>query len=224
MLDHLPRAWWFPSISGYRPRSEGTYSRSALDEQPRVVADEMLAWLEHQVEKSRWAIGDDGHQARALTPDNLSTIAGDLPLPRSLQLFARRPDLQRRIRSATACYLDLGDFRAPTTIDGSYLIHILSDQQWGRHWLLYLDEHGREAVVTTVEPIGFDLPDDWPPPPPVAVIDGTTDLEVGAHSFAEFLYRFWIENELWFAVNSGSELPPPIAQYAQQLAPSATRQ
>ena len=28
----------------------------------------------------------------------------------SLRLLAARPDLQRRIRSATGCYLDLGDF------------------------------------------------------------------------------------------------------------------
>jgi hypothetical protein len=64
--------------------------------------------------------------------------------------------------SATACYLDLGDFRAPTTANGGYLIHLLSDQQWCRHWLLYLDAAGHEAVVTSTEPIGFDLPTTGP--------------------------------------------------------------
>jgi hypothetical protein len=33
-----------------------------------------------------------------------------MSVPESLVVFSQRPDLQRRIHSVTACYLDLGDF------------------------------------------------------------------------------------------------------------------
>jgi hypothetical protein len=57
-----------------------------------------------------------------------------------------------------------------------------------------LDEAGGEAVLTSAAPIGFDLPADWPPPPRVMPIgSGQAGLEVCAGSFAEFLYRFWME-------------------------------
>jgi hypothetical protein len=118
---------------------------------------------------------------------------------------------------SAACYLDLGDFRAPTTADGGYLIHLLSDQQWCRHWLLHLDSAGNEAVATSTQPIGFDLPDDWPPlPQPVPTDGSTVNLEVCVDSFAEFLYRFWIENEIWYALHEGRASTQEAASYAAQ--------
>ena len=84
------------------------------------------------------------------------------------------------------------------------------------HWLLYLGRDGKEAVVATEEPFGFVTDD--------AVRD-RFDLTAGnptvcADSFSEFLYRFWIENEIWFRLNSGnSELPITDEQrrYAERL-------
>jgi hypothetical protein len=79
-----------------------------------------------------------------------------------------------------------------------------------------LDEAGGEAVLTSAEPIGFDLPADWPPPPRVMPIgSGQAGLEVCADSFAEFLYRFWIEDEIYF--RQGRALSPAAAHYAAGL-------
>jgi hypothetical protein len=62
-----------------------------------------------------------------------------------------------------------------------------------------LDEAGGEAVLTSAESIGFDLPADWPLPPRVMPVgSGKARPEVCADSFAEFLYRFWIKNEIYF--------------------------
>ena len=63
------------------------------------------------------------------------------------------------------------------------------------HWLLYVGRDGSEAVVATDVPYGFDTPEapaTFEPSPETAV--------VCAETFAEFLYRFWIENEIWFAL------------------------
>jgi hypothetical protein len=218
-LAALPRTWWFPNIPGYRSGQVGTYARFDLDDQPSVPASgKDLDWLGEEDEKPEWSIDQtDGGQSRPLSIFSLEAVSGGLELSASLLSLAARPDLQRRIRSSTACYLDLGDFRVPTTIEGGYLVHVLSDQQWCRHWLLYVDAAGNEAMVTTIEPFGFELPEDQPPPPPTVPIDGTGDLEVCADSFSEFLYRFWVENELWHAVADGVPLPPRVAAYAAQL-------
>jgi hypothetical protein len=153
-----------------------------------------------------------------LTSADLDAVAGELAVPSSLRRPAGRRDLQRRIRSATACCLDLGDFAAQTPVEGSYLIHVLSDQQWCRHWMVYLDAAGNEAVVSSAEPIGFHLPDDWPALPRVIPIGSAAiDLDVCADSFAEFLYRFWIENEIFFALQDNQPLTPTAGSYAARL-------
>jgi hypothetical protein len=93
-------------------------------------------------------------------------------------------------------------------------VHLLSDQQWCLHWLVYVDANGSESVVTTAEPLGFKLGlDDWEKPiPPVVPLDGSYDLRVCADSVNEFLYRFWIENELFYA--GGKATREPLLAYA----------
>ena len=47
-------------------------------------------------------------------------------------------------------------------------------------------------------------------------LDGSFDLQVCADTVAEFLFRFWIENEVYFA--DGSETAPPeITRYETAL-------
>src|SRR5579884_1809700 len=217
----LPRVWWFPKLNGFRSNDSGTYIRYPLEQQPKIPTfPHPLSWLEQEPEKADWAIdqGDPGQQTQLLTLGGLEEVAGRLPLPCSLRIFASRTELQRRIGSVTACYLDLGDVLTPTTVDGGHLIHLLSDQQWCRHWLVYLDSAGNEAVVTSAIPIGFDLPADWTArPPKVIPLDGSFDLDLCADSVSEFLYRFWIENELWWALEDSSPLPQRLAEYAAQL-------
>ncbi len=221
-LAALPRIWWFPKLPGYRPGPGVTYLRHLLDDQPVAPAVNDLGWLDQEDPKSKWAIAD-GDAVRALTPVGLAAITDRLPVvvPESLRLLAGRPDLQRRIRSATACFLDLGDFPVATAGEDGFLVHILSDQQWCMHWLLYLDTAGRQAVLATTEPIGLDLSDDEPDlGSSVCLASEKLGLTVCADTFAEFLYRFWIENEIFFALRSDQPLTPALASYAAQLASS----
>jgi hypothetical protein len=176
-LAALPRAWWFPALRGLRGEASATYLRFDLDEQPPIVSDDSLTWLNGEPEQAEWAIDSpDVPPQLTLTADALSAIGGDLPVPAALSLFPSQHDLQHRVRSATGCYLDLslGDLRVPTPRPGGYLVHFLSVQQWVRHWLLYLDSDGNEGIVTTEAPIGFDLSDDpdfQDPPPDIVALD-----------------------------------------------------
>jgi hypothetical protein len=102
------------------------------------------------------------------------------------------------------------------------LLYFLSDQQWCRHWLIFIDAQGDEAVLTSTAPIGFDLPSNWGDEygevavPDVIPLDGSFDVELCADSFAEFLYRYWVENELYFGLAEG-HLSRPVAAYAADL-------
>lgn len=82
-------------------------------------------------------------------------------------------------------------------LDAGTLLHFLSDSQWVCHWLLYTGPDG-EAVVTSYDPLGFELGEDEETVREAS--SATLDAAVCAESFSEFLYRFWIENEIWFAL------------------------
>jgi hypothetical protein len=215
--------WWSPPLPGYRP-GVGTYVPYDLDGQPPVRATRDLGWLDAEARVPDWSIADgDGETApvRALTPAGLDAAASGLPVPASLRLLAARPDLQRRIRSAAGCYLDLADAAVPAA-GGGHLLHVLSDQQHCMHWLAYLGADGHEAVLTCRQPVGYRRAPARSPLPPVIPLDGVTlRLEVCADSFAQFLYRFWAENEILFARYESVPLSPAVASYAAGLGTAA---
>lgn len=222
-IDLLPREWVFPEFRGlrteHRSGCSGTYCRSELDRQPAIPHDPDLAWLLNEP-SWEWHIGmqDDGPAQQPITPTTLDALPGRPDrYPLSLRTFADQPELQTRIRSATGCYLALGDFAARTDAGGR-LVHFLSDQQWVFHWLLYVDDSGPEAVLGSPEPIGFDLaPMEMPGLPDPLPMDGRIELVVCADSFAEFLYRYWVENEIWYAGKEQLRLPEVLARYAAQM-------
>jgi hypothetical protein len=87
---------------------------------------------------------------------------------------------------------------------------------------MYLDADGNEAVVmpSSLEHLGYG-PDFYPDPYDTAwdevEIEPGGRLEVCADSFVEFIYRFWLENELWQSLRRGLPLPPAQADYVTRL-------
>jgi hypothetical protein len=111
-----------------------------------------------------------------------------------LVAFMSDPDLRTHLRSATDCHFDLAHHVVP--VSGGTLLHIVSDSQWVRHWLLYVGDDDETAVVTTMYPAGFELDNQeqafWESEP--------WSYTVCAASFAEFLWRWWMDNEIFFRV------------------------
>lgn len=85
-----------------------------------------------------------------------------------------------------------------------HLVHFLSDSQSCSHWYLNILPGGVSAVLTSPDLYGLKIENsDWIETPSCRLerID-LSGLEFAycAPSFSEFLYRFWIENEIWFAL------------------------
>lgn len=118
----------------------------------------------------------------------------EVALPPSFDTFMLSPDLHSRIRSVTACYLQMPDFMVRTHgAEEGYLFHFLSDQQWCCHWNLYLNKNGEHCVLGSSAGYGFEDPDDE-----ASSLDlREEEVWVCAPDFSSFIYRFWLENELW---------------------------
>lgn len=203
-LPSVPRAWWSTDLPGYRehPKPFVTYSAFSYAELPSIEQplDPGLAWLLAQP-KVQGSLGDTGPGGgvpeRAATKAQLSALVGGktIAMPPAFRKFIDEPEPRLRVRSATACYLDLAEFPVEVAGGGS-LIHFLSDQQWALHWLIYVGGAGSEAVLVTQTPLGFEADERR-----FARFDPASDeASVCAETFSEFLYRFWIENEIYFRV------------------------
>jgi hypothetical protein len=222
----LPRVWWFPSAPGLTLTGDKrwTYCPFDLDDQPRLTdVDPQLSWLADWPPVTEWALDNgDAAPVRPTTDEGLRGALDGLRPPTALATLAAQPDLQAKIRSYTGCYLDLGDKAVPVE-SGGVLLHFLSDQQWVRHWLVLLDAGAPELVMSSSLPIGFTLSEDLEASvesqaiPDVVRLDDTLDLSVCADSLEQFLYRYWIENEIAFRTSNHEMLPEPFLTYAARL-------
>ena len=207
-LTSLPRQWWSVELPGYRPPREefGTYRAFATEDLPGIERplDDRFEWLREESRVEGSLAERTSHATRSATAENLRDLlsATSVSIPHAFEAFVGLDDLHSRVRSCTDCYLDLADFVVPVAGGGS-LVHFLSDSQWVLHWLLYANSD-TAAVVVTELPLGYEIDD-----APVRVFDpseldvsNSSELAVAvcAESFSEFVYRFWIENEIWFAL------------------------
>lgn len=219
-LPGLPRQWWTIGVPGVLERRWSTYWPLPLDAMPPIgrLFDGTLRWLlDTPTRDPSLQRGPDTPAQRDADAEGLRAIAAGLSLPTAFRRFIEDPEPRRHIRSATACYLDLAQV-AVAVSDGGTLIHFLSDQQWVLHWLLYVGSDGSEAVVVSPEPLGFDDAEQEPLRV-VRLEDAEGWLAVCSESFEAFLYRSWIENELFFRLavdrTSLEALPAELRAYAK---------
>jgi hypothetical protein len=196
-LHALPRTWLSFELPGYRRSGHlfATYTTYAHEGLPPIEEslDDELRWLLDRPAVPPPTLADANEGLPRPTIDDLRRVAGEIDLPPSFAAFFASPEPGTRIRSRNDCYLDVGDFALPVT-GGGTLVHFLADPQGVLRWLVYVGPDGSESVVVTDIPLCFDLGDD-----DLRVFDPrTTRAFVCADSFSEFLYRFWIENEIWF--------------------------
>jgi hypothetical protein len=217
-LTGLSRSWPSVELPGARPHPGryATYSPFDWDRLPPVpewvTAD--YSWLTASPEHadSTLALAYDGAQHDIGEWDTWAGPLGGSEVPDEFVRFARDPGLRRHLRSATDCVFDLGDHSVQ--VPGGRLVHFLSDSQWIRHWLVFTGDSGKQAVVTTVYPACFDLsPDD------MEAYADTKGYQICADTFLEFIWRFWIENEIWFALSVGKQpLTPAQDEYIRHYA------
>ena len=212
----MKTGWWSSELPGYRPhaRAFATYTLFSYKDLPPIPEklDNDFEWLKSQAPQKHSLfenIFPDGSK-----PDlsKLASIVSEshISLPEAFATFMNSIELQKRVRSCTDCYLEVSDYAVKTkgSVEG-HLLHFLSDSQWIVHWYIHVDPRGNHCVVTSLNPYGFNLE------------DNSTNREIDmqeeeiwhcAPSFTEFIYRFWLENEIWFALAEGERSLNQIEQ------------
>lgn len=169
------------------------------------ATDGSFAWLSKAPQHSAWAIGD---RSAAKLPTQLATVTTSaeqqrVTLPREFVAFIGNPDLHARLRSVTACYLDVAE--RVLLFAGGYMVRFLADQQGCAFWYLFINgDSSDHCVVSSFEYFDADDSDG----------DGAemseAEFQFQAESFEGFLIRFWLENEIGFA-EIDSTPPPDVA-------------
>jgi hypothetical protein len=152
----------------------------------------------------------------ALVALRSATAVAGLQLPDSFVRFFSDDELASRIRSNTDCWVDVSPGLAEAPAGGGRLVRFLSDSQGVLFWYLYLAPNGDHAVVSSryfygaaeeeEEYYGGD--DDRNRRKPDSV-------SFAAESFEEFMCRFWLENEIWFAASEFREMTAEGKSYVR---------
>lgn len=205
---HLPHLWLSVGLPGFE--WESTYQGYPLDRMPKIPIklDEELSWLyTYGIPHPRLGLDQADEHVKPLPPAAAIDMAEreNVPLPAPFRRFMSLPDLQSRVRSCTACYLDPGQ-RVLETVGSlsGRLIHFLSDSQSCAHWYLHVLQSGQSAVLEAPDLYCYEIENsDWMENPACRlerVNVNELDFHFCSPSFSEFLFRFWIENEIWYAV------------------------
>ena len=211
----MKTGWVAFELPGYREHpAPTTYTLFPYAELPpiQVKPGEGFRWLESEsVKKGSLA---EGAYSDGSKPDlgKLSDIVKSLDVapPPAFMTFINSVDLHRKVRSCTDCYLDVADRAVKTRgSEDGYLIHFLSDSQWCCHWYLHVDRSGGHSVVVSFDPYGFDV-GDAEDEAYATCRKAEIELEheeiwLCSPTFTEFVYRFWLENEIWFALTGEGE-------------------
>lgn len=210
--------WWGTSLEdvgldGVRP-NVGTYGRYDYTQLPPLpfALCGQLEWLSHSRAFERNVgeeKGDDN--ARALVALRQSADAVGLQLPPAFVRFMADRSLHQRIRSNTDCFLDLCPALVRSPVGDGFFVRFLADSQGCVFWYLYLTQGGTDHAVVS-SPGFFGVKEEmWQDEVP-----DPAEIVFCAESFEEFLCRFWLENEIWYAEYEHTPMPNVGTQYIEQ--------
>ena len=153
----------------------------------------------------------DRDRSRANLPRLATAVQrAGLELPPAFLRLMGSQVLQDRIPSCTACYFELrGQLLPCPGSEEAFMVSFLIDQQAVVTWYLVLTRNAGHCVVaSSVHPV--ELAGDRLAQAQAVFID---DAVVCARSFEEFLYRFWLENIIYFALYDGRPLTDEQRRY-----------
>ena len=205
--------WWSFDLGKYRG-CDGTYCYYDYSTLPPLDKPddwlESLSWLPKLdvARDQHMQIYRNAHEERG----NVEAIekageAAGLRLPASFVQLMGDHTLQDQIPSCTACTFGLSDelMKYPGA-QGGYVVRFLTDQQEVLIWYLHLALDGTDRVLVTPIPMeemvgkanGGTLTEDER-----QAIQRNTWM--CGDSFASFIYRWWLENTLWFKVSESND-------------------
>ena len=204
----FPAKWLSFNLRGYR-ECNSTYCAFPYESVPPLNMDlfrgefQWLTELEPHLPLMEEGYGNSQQERAALATslNQLVMVAKqmNLQLPDAFLKFMTTPYLQSQIPSCTCCYFDLPQriIKSPFGDDG-YFIRFLNDQQCVLLWYLYLKPNGDHCVVVSPVFLDYESADEF---------EGDFTAEAKKEStyfcaptFETFMYRFWTENKIWFAL------------------------
>ena len=189
----FPAQWLGTDIPGSRD-TDATYEGSGYQSLPPLPVEQFRGdW--------QWLL-PAGHTPRPTKHgDRLARLAEarGLTLPPGFVAFANDAAAQTLVRSSTDCYFDWAKGVADSPAgEGGSLVRFYADSQGCLYWYLYATPTGYSCVVASPNYYegragGDDEDDEWE----------EEEEEPGAvwycaPSFEAFIYRTWIENEIWY--------------------------
>jgi hypothetical protein len=177
--------------------------------------DPEWGWLQLQPEQGKWALPTNSYPDGSTADlSHLRSLLAQVPFafPTEFVTFLERPSLHARIRSSTACILELSVFPVFTASPpNGVIIQFLVDQQGVLRWYLWTDSSSDQAVLVSGEAFGSGHSSRTQVGDMIDLFRG--DFWLCARSFREFIYRFWFENEVWFSLREGHQLSPRQESY-----------
>jgi len=202
----------------------GTYCTVPYESLPRVDrATDDLKWLDHVSPELRRVI--DGTSTLDSSDNQIANLEVTVAKAQSLRLdlpqpflrFMRDASLQAKVPTCTACFLALSeDFIPIVGAEGHYLLRFVNDSQSCFMWYLRLGREGNVGVVVSdyfLEPEIFDAMECEE----VKREDLFQEALLCADTFTEFLYRFWVENTIWYSLHERLLLTPIQEEYRNQI-------
>jgi hypothetical protein len=191
----FPAEWIGTDLPGGRDVN-GTYGGSAYRSLPPLPVEKFKGdW--------KWLLPAKHKPQAAKHGSRLAKLAKarGLTLPPGFVEFANDTAAQRLIRSNTDCYFDWAKAIASSPADeDGMLLRFYADSQGCVFWYLYLTPTGYSCVVASPDLYGDEDDED---DDDEFDEDEDEERESGgvwfcAPSFEAFIYRMWIENEIWF--------------------------
>ncbi|HTI15672.1 MAG TPA: hypothetical protein VL461_14100 [Dictyobacter sp.] len=220
-VSPFPYGWCSSDLGKYR-FCYGTYDLYAYDSLPPIATSQLqenLQWLmplhtdlDRIMQTYQPMTWEQKRSREKLHKIIDSAQQLGLSLPTAFLRLMSSPALQDRIPSCTACYFELSENIIPCPGDKEgYLIRFLNDQQGCLCWYLYLTPQKEPSILVSSY---------W--------LDDTDENEYeGNHSerlkntyicspsFEAFIYRFWLENTIWFNLHSHNPLTREQQQYLE---------
>lgn len=212
----FPCQWWSISLKNaglddVRPNfsTYGRYEFSRLPPLPFEMRGD-FAWLAVQPAFDQ-SIGDERASDVAHALPKLQVFASWLciSIPESFTKFMSEPKLHKRVRSATDCFLDLCAEPIRSPIGNGWLVRFLADSQGCIFWYLYLTPDGSDHAVVSSHGFYGTESEQWDELP------DPRDIVFCSESFEEFICRYWLENEIWYAGWLKTAMPDVGRQYIE---------
>jgi uncharacterized protein (TIGR02996 family) len=220
-LTDFEFAWWGTGIGPAR-EAGGTYERFQYHDQPPLPVESLdgtFAWLRGTQPQSSYSLGP---LWKAFCAEKRQQ---GYFVPAEFERFLSDDDLPARIKSCTGNYFERPP--DPTAEDcppfaereDGLLVTFYADSQYCVLWGILLPrEPGRYAPILAGPPDSL-FPGIWSDPEEGEDYDPGKPV-LAASQLEQFLFRWWIENEIWFATvwrESGRRLTPMEQAYIDHL-------